>query len=162
MMRADSALQALLETPGLREDLTDEEAAPLFAWAEAQLLAWDAAPLADDAFEAKADSLRGLISALSRAAGQHSYASAETHAAHLARASAEAQSLGLPALSDPVLAQSTGGADFMQALLAQLAPAAPPAPPPDAPVPADDDVGFAERQPNDDLFFPDSHGDAFA
>jgi len=160
MMRADSALQALLETPGLREDLTDEEAAPLFAWAEAQLLAWDAAGMADDAFEAKVDSLRALIGALSRVAGQRSYASVDAHAAQVACASAEAQSLGLPALSEPVLAQDAGGADYMQAVLAQLVPTAPP-PAPDAPY-ADHDDAFAWHSSDDDTSSTDLHGDSFA
>lgn len=149
MTRADLALQALIEDSGLREDLTDDEAAPLLAWAQAQLLAWDAADMDDASYEAQMSALRRLLRSLNQAVGQHSYASAQAHAEQLARASAEAQTLGLAALNEPTLAQAQGGA-YMQALLAQLQPVTPAQP-----------ASPAMPGPDDDLYTPDAPGEEF-
>jgi hypothetical protein len=117
MSRVDDAVLALYEDARLREDLTDEEAAALYAWAKARLHALHAAAADDDAFQAAVSKVRGLFSSLNRVVGQRAYVTPEEHAAQLGKVGLIAQQLGMNAPTEPLLAQ---GADDSAAYLASL------------------------------------------
>jgi hypothetical protein len=125
MTRAFDALQALLEDASLREDLTDDEAAPLFDWAADQLKRLDAQQADDAAFAAAVGAIRRLVKTMNWLVGQRSYADQDTLSGYLMKAAAAAQEAGLNPPTLPFSAQALperqDGAALMGDLLASMA-----------------------------------------
>ena len=95
MADLEQALRALYEDPGLREDMTDDEASALLTWAEAQLPVLAAGAPDEAAFDAQAQAFRALLTKINRYIGLSSYAPPDQTQAALNEALAAAPAAGL-------------------------------------------------------------------
>lgn len=124
MTRAFDALQALLEDASIREDVTDEEAKPLFDWAAEQLKRLDAEKADDEQFDAAVGALRRIVKSLNWVVGRRTYADAASLAGFLDKAAMAAQEAGLNPPTLPFSAQALeareDGAALMDELLASM------------------------------------------
>jgi hypothetical protein len=124
MSRAETAMEQLYEDMDIRDELTDEEAAPLLKWAETQAIRLDAESADNTAFEQNVRRLRDLLKSLNHAVGKRSYATPEELNAALEKVSTAAQGVNmtLPASAEEPF-QAQGAQDnvaYMQGLLNQL------------------------------------------
>jgi len=120
--KSEAFTQSLYEDADLREDLTDEEAAPLFEWASGMAHELEAAGANEEEFEAKTKQLRQLIKKVNRFVGQRSYVEADAHQQQLDDLRAAAQTLGLAPPDEPITASAAQPSAYMGALLTQLKP----------------------------------------
>jgi hypothetical protein len=120
--RAQSALQQLYEDANLRDELTDDEAQPLYQWAEAQIAQLDAAAADDAAFETSLEALRRLLKSINRFVGRRPFSTPDQQAEGLAKIAEHAQSLGyaLPSERQSAFLQSQAATDNLSALSALL------------------------------------------
>ena len=138
--RAEAAVQALYEDADLRDELTDEEAQPLYHWAEAQIAQLDASAADDAAFETSADALRRLLKTVNRFVGRRGYATPEEQAEVFAKIAEPAQALGfsMPPEQPATFVQAQAAVDnqtALKTLLDQLSGGAAAAPAEAAPAP---------------------------
>lgn len=106
--RAQAAVERLYENTNVRDELTDDEADALLAWAEAELSRLDRADLDDDAYAAQVDTLLGLLKQVNRYAGRQGQAAAQGVDAAPAKIAELAGALGHSAEPQQVAAAGTG------------------------------------------------------
>lgn len=131
--RAARSAQQMYEDASLRGDLTDDEAAPLLAWAVDLLKAGAARPdLADDAsWQSHYDALRNVIRALGKFAALRTYAPESDQQAALQRAADSLRAVGWRLDADAFFGKQAAlpGDSMIKALIGILTPDAPPADP---------------------------------
>lgn len=120
MTRAFDALQALLEDASLREDVTDDEAKPLFDWAAEQLKRLDAENADDERFETAVGAIRRIVKSLNWVVGRRTYAGAESLTGFLGKAATAAQEAGLNPPTLPFSAQALEAREDGPALMGEL------------------------------------------
>ncbi len=120
MSKTEAFTQSLYEDADLREDLTDDEAEPLFQWAGEIAGQLEQSGVSEEEFERKTKQLRQLIKHANRFVGQRSYAGADVHQQQLADLRAAAQTLGLTPPDEPITASADDSPAYMGALLAQM------------------------------------------
>ncbi len=120
MTRAEAFTQSLYEDANLREDLTDEEATPLFDWAAGIANSLDDSSATDEDFEQKTKQLRKVIKGVNRLVGQRSYAPADAHQQQLDDLRSAAQMMGITPPDEPIVASADQSTAYMGALLAQM------------------------------------------
>lgn len=129
------AVDQLYANSDLRSELTDDEAAPLLQWGEAQIATLAGRELTDPAFDEAITHLHGVMTRVNRYVGGQSYLPPTELQTLLAEMAAEAQLLGADALPGGiVIAQSagdTGNVGAIRALTGLLTPreSLPPMPP---------------------------------
>lgn len=135
MSRAGDALQAFYEDAGLRDELTDEEAKPLFQWAEAELGKLDAQGADDAVFEEKVGELRRLLRGMNRLVGRRAEFATQADDGALTRLTEHANALGYALHPDQLarfaaLGATLDGVGAVRALTTLITgtPAAPDAP----------------------------------
>jgi hypothetical protein len=92
MSQLDRAKEALYGDTTVRDELADDEAEKLFAWAEARIADLVAKNLADDAFDAAWEELRKLLMRINRFVGRRINMSAEEQSDYLTRVADSASS----------------------------------------------------------------------
>lgn len=126
--QAEWAIQSLYEDMGVRDELSDGEAAVLLAWGEAQVMRL-AETLSSAEFEVAFDSLRGLLRRMNRLAARRGFATTEDLAPAVQRVADYAHQLGFALdvttlnnfLNQPVSQSAAGGAyDSLNALIGLL------------------------------------------
>lgn len=158
--RAARAAQQLYEDASLRGDLTDDEAAPLLAWAVDLLKARAARPdLTDEAsWQSHDDALRNVIRAVGKFAALRTYAPESDQQAALHRAADSLRTIGWQIDADAFFSKQAAlpGDSMIKALIGVLMPdapgdssaqAAPPAVPPEP-------RAYSMRDEVDDPFGP--------
>lgn len=127
--RAARAAQQVYEDASLRGDLTDDEAAPLLAWAVDLLKAGAARPdLADDAsWQSHYDALRNVIRALGKFAALRTYAPESDQQAALQRAADNLRAIGWRLDADAFFGKQAAlpGDSMIKALIGVLTPELP-------------------------------------
>ncbi len=122
MNRNAAFSQELYEDADLREDLTDDEAAPLFEWAAGIACGLDESHASDEDFEAATKQLRALIKNINRLVGQRSYATPDARQKQLEEVRAAAITIGLTPPDEPLTANAADSTAYMSTLLAQMQP----------------------------------------
>lgn len=110
MSRAENALQAIYEDPGLRDELQDAEAEKLLKWAEAELTRLDASGADDAAFDEKVSELRRLLKGMNRLVGRRDQIGAQASDDSLDKLAAHANALGYGLTPDQLAAFAREGA----------------------------------------------------
>lgn len=129
------AIDQLYANSDLRSELTDDEAAPLLQWGEAQVAELARRELDDPAFDEAVTHLQGVIARVNRYVGGQSYLPPPELQVLLDEMAAEARLLGAEVLPGGiVIAQSageTGTIGAIRALTGMLTPrdSFPPMPP---------------------------------
>ena len=129
MSRAEDALMRLYEDADLRDELTDDEAAQMLKWAEAELTRLDASSPDDAAFASQVDALFDLLKRMNRFAGRQGQlapqAFAQSNDQTPANIAALAAQLGHPASPEQVAGTGTGDPSGTLTALINLMSAAP-------------------------------------
>jgi len=124
--QAERAKQQLYEDTTARDELTDDEANVLLAWAEAQIDALAVRDLDDDAFDEAFGHLRGVLKNINRYTGGRTYKSADELTAILNQLAAEAQALGAKVQAEQLDIPQAQAADdnipLIRALTSLIAP----------------------------------------
>lgn len=110
MSRAENALQAIYEDPGLRDELQDAEAEKLLKWAEAELVRLDASGADDAAFDEKVSELRRLLKGMNRLVGRRDQIGAQASDDALDKLVAHANALSYALTPDQLAAFAREGA----------------------------------------------------
>jgi hypothetical protein len=130
MSQLDRAKEALYGDTTVRDELTDDEAEKLFAWAETRIADLAARHLDDDAFDAAWEELRKLLMRINRFVGRRINMSAEEQSDYLTKvADAAASALGITLAPEQMAAFQSKQADLdnaaaVEALTQLIAPPA--------------------------------------
>jgi hypothetical protein len=121
--RVESAVLRLYEDPGLRDELTDDEATPMLKWAEGEVARLDATSADDADFGTATAVLRKLLTAVNRFIGRRAYTTPEEQAAAMDKIAEHATTLGyaMPPERRAAFMQTQATADNLAALTALLA-----------------------------------------